>query len=192
MSPWIGTIAGLADSALRLAGMGRDTLARGAAPTPEQLRLMAAAGESLRDIREVAGMTANELSKALDLRDKGVWQAIEDGREVLSMELILRLASLLARNDPLPFVLRMTRTYQPRLWTVMEQLGVEGIPLQLEREREFINILRRHDAARALSDEAWARLLDFSRHAFELGLAMITEEKPPAGLAPRRKRRSPR
>ena len=70
--------------------------------------MMAMAGDSLRDVRQVAGLTASDIARALDLRDKSVWEAVEDGREVLSMELILRLASLLARNDPLPFVLRIT------------------------------------------------------------------------------------
>lgn len=133
-------------------------------------------------------MTAADIAKALDLRDKSVWEAIEDGREVLSVELILRLASLLARNDPLPFVLRMARTYQPRLWVFLEQLGVDGLPLQLEREREFINILRRHDAARALPDEDWSRLLDLTRSAFELGLGAVS--RPGGTDTPRERTRA--
>lgn len=174
-SPWIETLASLADSAMRIAGVGRESGSRGAGRTPEQLRMMAMAGDSLRDVREVAGLTVTEIVSALDLRDKSVWEAIEDGREALSIELILRLASLLARNDPLPFVLRMARSYQPRLWALMQELGLEGLPLQLEREREFINIFRRHDAARALSDPEWSRLLSFTRQAFELGLGMMAE-----------------
>lgn len=178
---WISTLAALTDSALRIAGAGRDVALRAATPSPEQLRLMAMAGESLRDVREVAGLTVADVSRALDLRDKNVWEAIEAGREVLSVELILRVTSLLARNDPLPFILRMARSYQPRLWSTLQQLGVDGLPLQLEREREFINILRRHDAARALPDDDWTRVLDFTRHAFELGLGAVTRtrKEPP-------------
>lgn len=192
---WISTLAALTDSALRIAGAGRGVALRAGTPSPEQLRLMAIAGESLRDVREVAGLTAADVSEALDLRDKSVWEAIEAGREVLSVELILRVTSLLARNDPLPFVLRMARSYQPRLWSTLQQLGMDGIPLQLEREREFINIFRRHDAARALPDEDWTRVLDFTRQAFELGLGAVTRtETTPAPEARRQRttrRRAP-
>jgi transcriptional regulator with XRE-family HTH domain len=183
-----------------MAGVGRDAAARVPVRTPEQLRMMAMAGDSLRDVRQVAGLTASDIARALDLRDKSVWEAVEDGREVLSMELILRLASLLARNDPLPFVLRMARSYQPRLWAVLEELGVDALPLQLERERDFINIFRRHDAARALPDADWARLLAFTRQAFEMGLGLMEndpntatgESSPAPAEARRRKRRSPK
>ena len=200
VSPWVATIGTLADSALRMAGVGRDAAARVPVRTPEQLRMMAMAGDSLRDVRQVAGLTASDIARALDLRDKSVWEAVEDGREVLSMELILRLASLLARNDPLPFVLRMARSYQPRLWAVLEELGVDALPLQLERERDFINIFRRHDAARALPDADWARLLAFTRQAFEMGLGLMEndpntatgESSPAPAEARRRKRRSPK
>lgn len=188
-SAWIESLASLADTAMRIAGVGRDPGSRGAGSTPEQLRMMATAGDSLRDVREVAGLTVTEIVRALDLRDKSVWEAIEDGREALSIELILRLASLLARNDPLPFVLRMARSYQPRLWSLMQELGLEGLPLQLEREREFINIFRRHDAARALSDPEWSRLLSFTRQAFELGLGMLDDRKLAASIrAPSRQK----
>ena len=44
-------------------------------------RMMAVAGESLKDMREVAGMTVIEISDALNLRDKSIWEAVEDGRE---------------------------------------------------------------------------------------------------------------
>ncbi len=183
---WITALSGITDSALRMAGISRESAVRGFARSPEQLRVMAIAGESLRDVRQVAGLTVAEIASALDLRDKSVWEAVENGREVLSVELILRLASLLARNDPLPFVLRMMRSYQPRLWAVLHELGIDGLPLQLERERDFINIFRRHDAARALDDAQWARLLAFTRQAFELGLGMMAEETTAsASIAPR-------
>lgn len=174
-----------------MAGIG-GTVTNSLRPSPEQLRLMAKAGESLRDVRKVTGITVDEISRALDLRDKSVWQAIEEGREVLSLEAILRLASLLARNDPLPFVLRMARTYQPRLWAVMQQLGLDGLPLQLERERDFINILRRRDEARKLPDAQWSQLLEFTRQAFELGLGM--QKLPASRRAPaaRKSRRTPK
>jgi transcriptional regulator with XRE-family HTH domain len=172
----------LTSSALRLATRTRESAARAIARTPEQLRMMAAAGESLRDLREVAGLTVLEITDALNLRDKGFWEAVEDGREVLSFDLILRLASLVARNDPLPFVLKYTRTYNPRLWEIMHELKLDQLPLQFERERSFINIYRRHDAARKLSDAGFERVLGFTQHAFDLAIHFVAEQEqwPPA------------
>lgn len=179
----VGSLSGLTSelrsSALRLADRTRQSAVKAIARGPEQLRLMATAGESLRDIREVAGMTVVEVSEALNLRDKSFWEAVEDGREVLSFELILRLASLVARNDPLPFVLKLTRSYQPRLWTILDELGISQLPLQFERERAFINIYRRHDAARGLSDAEFDRALRFTQDAFDLAINFLA----PAGAA---------
>jgi len=167
----------LTSSALKLATRTRETAARAIARSPEQLRMMANAGESLRDIREVAGMTVLELTDALNLRDKGVWEAVEDGREVLSFELILRLASLLARNDPLPFVLKYTRTYHPRLWEILHELKIDQLPIQFERERNFINIYRRHDTARKLSDAGFDRVLKFTQQAFDMAIHFVAHEE---------------
>jgi len=171
----------LTSSALKLASRTRESAARAIARSPEQLRMMASAGESLRDMREVAGMTVLEISDALNLRDKSVWEAVEDGREVLSFELILRLASLVARNDPLPFVLKYTRTYHPRLWEILHELKIDQLPIQFERERNFINIYRRHDTARQLSDEGFERVLKFTQHAFDMAIHFVTEVDGAAG-----------
>ncbi|MCB1630884.1 MAG: helix-turn-helix transcriptional regulator [Pseudomonadales bacterium] len=175
-----GLTTDLTSSAWRLASRTRDSAARVIARTPEQLRMMARAGESLRDIRKVAGMTATEISAALNLRDKNAWEAIESGREVISFELILRLASLVARNDPLPFVLKYTRTYHPRLWEILHELKIDRLPLQFERERNFINIYRRHDAARTLSDANFDHVLQFTRQAFDLAMQFILRADQPA------------
>jgi transcriptional regulator with XRE-family HTH domain len=202
----VGSLSGLTSelrtSALRLADRTRQNAVKAIARGPEQLRLMATAGESLRDIREVAGMTVVEVSEALNLRDKSFWEAVEEGREVLSFELILRLASLVARNDPLPFVLKLTRSYQPRLWTILDELGISQLPLQFERERAFINIYRRHDAARALSDAEFERVLRFTQDAFDLAInflapAAVDEATDdgatgPASTARRKRRRDAR
>lgn len=168
-----GLTSGLRSSALRLADRTRQSAARAIGRSPEQLRLIALAGESLRDMREVAGMTVVEITEALNLRDKSFWEAVEDGREVLSFELILRLASLVARNDPLPFVMKLTRSYQPRLWAILDELGISQLPLQFERERAFINIYRRHDAARALSDAEFEHALRFTQDAFDLAISFL-------------------
>jgi hypothetical protein len=47
----------------------------------EQLRKMADAGESLRDLREVAGLTLSDLTTALKVKDKSFLEALEDGKE---------------------------------------------------------------------------------------------------------------
>src|SRR5690606_22502911 len=143
----------------------------------DQLKLMLAAGQSLKDLREVAGLTLNELSEALNLRDKSVLEAVENGTATLSFELILRLSALLARNDPIPFMLRITRTYHPELWKILSDWGLGRIPLQYEREREFSNIYRRRDAARNLSDEGFHHVLRFTQEAFEMALHFVAEQE---------------
>jgi transcriptional regulator with XRE-family HTH domain len=145
---------------------------------PERLERMAETGRYLRDMREVAGLTLTELSEALDLEDKTLLEAVENGTATLSFELILRLAALVARHDPLPFVMRMSRTYNPGIWRILEDWGVGRISLQFEREREFVNILRPHDGARKLSDEGFAKVLEMTKSAFELALfyALAEEE----------------
>jgi transcriptional regulator with XRE-family HTH domain len=137
---------------------------------PERLELMQETGSYLRDAREVAGLTLMELSEALDLEDKSLLEAVENGTATLSFELILRIASLVSRHDPVPFVMRMTRTYNPGIWQILHDWGIGRVTLQLEREREFLNILRQHDGARKLSDEGFARVLEVTKSAFELAL----------------------
>ena len=51
-----------------------------------------------------------------------------------------------------------------------EDWGIGELPLQLEREREFVNVLRGADETRSLSDEDFAEVLEFTRAAFELAL----------------------
>lgn len=143
----------------------------------DQLRMMLAAGESLRDLREVAGLTVNDLAEALNIRDKKLIEAVEDGTATLSFELILRLAAVLARNDPVPFILKYTRTYSPETWRVLNDWGVGRLPLHFERERQFINIYRGHDEARNLSDEGFQRVLEFTRKSFEMSLHFVAEQE---------------
>jgi transcriptional regulator with XRE-family HTH domain len=146
--------------------------------TPEQLKLlkpgqrslMRETGVSLRDLREVAGLTLTDLSNALDLNEQSLLAAVENGTATLSFELILRLAGLLARHDPVPFVLRATRAYYPDLWKILDDWGAARLPVQFERERQFLNIYRRYDSARRLSDRSFDEILRFTQSAFELGL----------------------
>ncbi len=144
---------------------------------PDQLEMMYETGQYIRDVREVAGLTVSELGEALQLKDKSVLEAAENGTAVLSFELILRLASLLARHDPLPFVIRLARTYNPDAWRVLENWGIGRLPLQLERERQFINIYRSRDEARKLSDDGFAEVLKFTKGAFDMALHFVAERE---------------
>ena len=143
----------------------------------DQLKLMVTAGQSLKDLREVAGLTVSELSEAVNLKDKSVLEAVENGTATLSFELILRLAALLARNDPIPFILKYSRTYAPETWKILNDWGAGRLPLHYERERQFINIYRSQDQARQLSDEGYDRVLEFTRQAFNLSLHFIAEQE---------------
>jgi len=125
----------------------------------------------------VAGFTVNDLAEALNVRDKKLIEAVEDGTATLSFELILRLAAVLARNDPVPFILKYTRTYSPETWRVLNDWGVGRLPLHFERERQFINIYRGHDEARDLSDEGFQRVLEFTRKSFEMSLHFVAEQE---------------
>lgn len=176
----IDRLASLTGSAFRFGARATDTslrVGRALINSQDQLRAMLAAGQSLKDIREVAGLTLSEMSEALDLRDKSVLEAIENGTATLSFELILRLTALIARNDPIPFIMRTTRNYNPEVWQILNDWGVARVPLQFEREREFINIFRRHDSARTLSDEGFRKVLEFTRQSFEMSLHFAEDQE---------------
>ncbi len=176
----VNRITGMTGSALRFAARSTDTslrVGRALINSQDQLRMMLTAGQSLKDIREVAGLTLSEMSEALNLKDKSVLEAVENGTATLSFELILRLAALIARNDPIPFILRTTRNYNPEVWQILNDWGIGRLPLQFEREREFINIFRRHDDARTLSDEGFQKVLEFTRQSFEMSLHFVEEQE---------------
>jgi len=143
----------------------------------DKLKMMKETGSYLADVRKLAGLTISDLSDALDLEDKTLLEAVENGTAVLSFELILRSASLLARHDPIPFIMRMTRTYNPTIWSLLDNWGMGRLPLQYERERQFVNIYRRHDAARKLSDESFAHIMKFTQSAFEMALHYAIEQE---------------
>ncbi len=144
---------------------------------PENPKLARQAGAYLRELRELAGLTLREVSEAIELKDQSLLRAVENGTATLSFELILRLAALLARHDPVPFVLRFTRSYDPEIWEILQDWGLGRLSLQYEREREFINVYRRHDAARKLSDEGFSKVLDLTRAAFDMSLHFVAEQE---------------
>lgn len=150
------------------------------------------AGAYVRELRELAGLTLVEVSEALDLRDRSLVKAVEEGTATLSFELILRLAAIVARHDPVPFVARMTRTYNPALWKLLEDWGIGRVPVQLERERKFVNVYRSRDQARRLSEEGFERVLDFTRAAFDSALHFASEQENAAAAPRSRARKKPR
>lgn len=187
--PWISEeafsnlferLGSAASQAVKIARRTSDTsykVGKALIQSQDQLKLMVSAGESLKDLREVAGLTASELSDAINLKDKSLIEAVENGTATLSFELILRLSSLLARNDPIPFILKYSRTYSPETWKLLHDWGAGRLPLQYQREREFINIYRSKDEARQLSDEGYARVLAYTREAFNMALHFVEEQE---------------
>jgi transcriptional regulator with XRE-family HTH domain len=123
-------------------------------------------------MRESAGLTIAEVGAAIDLKDPSLIEALENGRIALSFELILRLAAVFGRNDPVGFVMRFTRTANPDLWKSLEGLGVGKLVLQTVREHQFVNVYRSNDDARTLSDEEFAEILSFTQAAFETAMAL--------------------
>jgi transcriptional regulator with XRE-family HTH domain len=158
-----------------------------ASVVPGAARMRRETGAYVRELRELAGLTRAELAQALELRDVSLLEAVESGAATLSFELILRLAAILARHDPVPFVSKLARTYNPMLWDLLRDWGVGRLPLQLEREREFVNVLRSRDDARGLSDEDFAAALAFVDAAFALALRFAGAHG--RTRAPRRRRR---
>jgi transcriptional regulator with XRE-family HTH domain len=129
-------------------------------------------GNYVHELRELAGLTISDLARALELRDSSYLEAVEAGTATLSFDLVLRLAAIVARNDPLPVILRLTRTSNPAVAKLLEDWGAGRLPLQMERERLFVNVLRGSDDARDLSDEAFAHVLRFTKSAFESAVAL--------------------
>lgn len=159
-------------------------------PSFDDKNLMQESGAYLKDVRELAGLTQDELTEALHLSDKSLLAAVEKGTATLSFELILRLAALLARHDPVPFIIKFTRTYDSEIWDILERWGLGQIPVHFERERQFINIYRGHDAARKLTDDGFEKVLQFTRAAFETALHFVSEQKK-SQIRPNRKVKKP-
>ena len=149
---------------------------------PERLEAMAEAGHFLRDARETAGMSIKDLAESLGLSDKSMLEEIESGQTIMPLELMLRSASLLARHDPIPFLIKFMRTYNPALEQKLEDWGVLVLPKQYERERRFVNIYRQHDILRSLSDEEYERFIHYMESSCNLVLDVMLKEKE-AGAA---------
>lgn len=144
---------------------------------PERLEAMADAGRFLQDARETAGLSIKELAESIDLSDRSILEDIESGKTIMPLELMLRSASLLARHDPIPFLIKFMRTYNPALEQTLEQLGVLALPKQYERERRFVNLVRQHDVMRTLTDDEYDRFMDYMESSLSLVLDVMLKEK---------------
>jgi transcriptional regulator with XRE-family HTH domain len=147
---------------------------------PERLEAMAEAGKFLRDARETAGLSLKDLAEGLGLADNEVLRDVESGETILPLELMLRAASLLARHDPIPFLIKFMRTYNPSLGKTLEQWGILALPKNYERERRFVNLYRQHDALRGLSDEEYLRFNEYMDSSISLVLDVMLKEKAAA------------
>ena len=176
-SPILGVarqVRGWSDSVLGIAGAAADVsigAAKAMLVKPEQRAALEKAGGVLRGMREAAGLSVKEVGDAINLADPTLLDLVENGKVALPFEIILRLASVLGRNDPISFVMRFTRSYNPEVWKTLEGLGIGRFAVQAGREREFANIYRASDAARGLRDEEFAAVLAFTKAAFDLAMA---------------------
>lgn len=164
----LGMVGPIADISLKLAA---GTVKASASPAT-----IRRAGSLLRQARESAGLTVTEVAQAVNLRDAELLQRAESGKASLPFEMILRLAAVVGRHDPIPFAMKVTRSYNPELWQLLERLGIGKLAVHAGREREFLNVFRANDGARDLSEEEFAKVLSFVNAAFEMALAF----SPPA------------
>ncbi len=131
----------------------------------------------LRGMREAAGLSLKEVGDAINLKEPTLLELVENGKVALPFEIILRLASVLGRNDPISFVMRFTRSYNPDVWHTLEHLGIGRFAVQAGREREFANIYRGSDSARRLSDEGFRRGARFRARGFRAGFDVPRRER---------------
>ena len=182
----ISAAAGVAGRALETAGKVSRALRDGQAlaaasevmravlPSIAEPAAWGKTGAAIRAMREAAGLTIAEVGAAIDLKDPSLIEALENGRIALSFELILRLAAVFGRSDPIGFIMTFTRSSNPDLWKSLEALGVGKLVLQSVREHQFVNVYRSNDDARGLSDEEFVEILSFTQAAFEMAMALRT------------------
>jgi len=163
---WTDTVLGIAASATDLSLNLVKTRAR----EPGQQAAIEKAGSMLRQTREAAGITTQELGRAIDLTDPDLIEQAELGKAVLPFEVILRLAGVLGRHDPVTFLMKLARSYNPQLWRALDDLGIGRLAVQAGRERELANLYRANDAARRLSDEDFTAVLGFIKTGFDMAV----------------------
>lgn len=164
---WADTLLGVAGSTSDIGMM----LAQARITDPAKKAAANKVGSQLRTWREEAGLTASELSDAVGLGDSHLIEQAEGGVATLPFDIVLRLAGVLGRRDPLPIAMGLTRQYNPQLWKALEAFGIGRLAVQGTRERELANVYRGNDAARELDDEHFAQVLAFTKQAFDMAVA---------------------
>lgn len=163
-----------ADTLMSVSGNASDigmTLAQARETDPEKRAAIGRAGSMLRKWRESAGLSARDLGEAVGLGDSNLIEQAEGGNVSLPFDVVLRLAGVLGRRDPIPIAMALMRQYNPELWQALEASGVGRLAVQGVRERELANVYRANDAARSLDDEQFARVLAFTKQAFDMAVA---------------------
>jgi hypothetical protein len=117
------------------------------------------------------------LEKVIGVHDTGLLANAERGAASLPFEVILRLASVLGRHDPISFAMQLTRSHNPELWGALDGLGIGRLAVQAGRERQLANVYRANDAARRLTDDQFESLLNFTKASFDLAVDFVTESK---------------
>ncbi|MBL8385899.1 MAG: helix-turn-helix transcriptional regulator [Burkholderiales bacterium] len=163
---WADTMLATAGAGAKVAGLVSPVLNHPAATASLQR-----AGALLHDVRETAGLSIQDLGRAIDLKDATLIEHFEAGKVALPFDVILRIAAVLGRNDPLPFVMRLLRESNPRLAKTLEDLGVGKLVVHIGREREFVNLYRGKDELRSLDDEEFAALLQIVDAALKMALS---------------------
>ena len=102
-------------------------------------------------------------------------QAVEGGKVGLPFEVILRLAAVLGRKDPIPVAMKLTCAYNPEVWKTLENMGMGRLAVRAGRQRELVNVYRSRDATRQRSDEEFAAVLGFVNLDFNTAMAFRTK-----------------
>jgi len=173
LASWANSALGVAEGATEMTVVAAKRLAR----NPGEKAAIGRAGEFLRATREAAGITVGELGSAVDLSDPTLIEEAEEGKAALPFDLVLRLAGVLGRNDPISFALKLTRSYNPGIWKALDDLGLGKLVVQAGRERDFANLYRANDAARRLTDEDFAHVLKFVGSAFDMAVGFHASQK---------------
>lgn len=169
-------------------GLATQTLAKAAGQSsnffemflkaPEYMEQAGKAGRYLKDLREVAGLTLEDLGKAIEYENLDLLKAIEEGRSPITLDILFRLASFYSRNDPITFMMDFSKAYAPWLWQMLRFTGLEKLLITLERELKFINIYRAKDNARHLNNRDYERVLAFTQQAFDSAVDFVDPQPP--------------
>jgi transcriptional regulator with XRE-family HTH domain len=146
---------------------------------PEYMEQAGRAGRYLKDLREVAGLTIEDLGQAINVENPDLLRAIEEGRAPITVDILFRLASFYSRNDPITFMMDFSKTYAPWLWQMLRFTGLEKLLITVERELKFINIYRSRDKARQLDNQEFEKLVQFTQQSFDLALDLIATTPSP-------------